>query len=108
MANKPYSIVITNTAEADLDDIYSYIADTLHATQSADELMAKIQERIMQLKIFPLSCPLVPQILPHKEYRKLVVSNYLAFYRVDESIETVYVARVLYGSRNYLTLLADD
>ena len=39
-------------------------------------------------------------------YRYLVCGSYLIFYHVDA--DTVYIDRVLYGRRNYLTLLFGD
>ena len=37
------------------------------------------------------------------DYRFLVCSNYLAFYRIAGS--HVYIVRILYGRRDYITML---
>ena len=105
MASKPYSVVFAHVAEADLDGIYNYITHQLHTEPAASALIAKFKEKIMLLKEFPLSCPVKLQVLSHKEYRKLLVDNYIVFYRVDESNRKVYISRILYASRNYMELL---
>jgi len=105
MGSNSYSIVITHTAESDMDDIYSYITHQLHAEPSAKKLMTNIQEKIIRLKEFPLSCPIVTAVLPDKNYRKLIVDNYLIFYKVDEPNKRVIIARVLYASQSYIQIL---
>ena len=40
-----------------------------------------------------------------KEYRRLIVKNYIMFYYVDESRKLITVARVIYAHRNYNALL---
>ena len=35
-------------------------------------------------------------------YRKLLIKNYVAIYRVDYKNKLVYISRVVYGVRNYL------
>jgi len=37
--------------------------------------------------------------------RKVVIKNYLILYRVDESKQTVYVLRIVYGGRNYADMI---
>jgi len=43
--------------------------------------------------------------LHEKGYRKVVIKNYLVFYRFDEAVKTVYVIRVVFGARDYEKLL---
>jgi plasmid stabilization system protein ParE len=105
MTNKRYIITITTGANIDLGDIHRYIANELHAKESADALIKKIRVKIKLLADFPLACPVVMGLVTDQEYRKLVVDNYLVLYKVDDSRKTVFVARVVYAPRNYLTLL---
>ncbi len=39
------------------------------------------------------------------EIRKLLVDNYIIFYVISEKEKTVMVIRILYGRRDWLTLL---
>ena len=38
-------------------------------------------------------------------YRKLVVKNYVVFYLIDEKNKVVEIGRILYGRRDWLSLL---
>ena len=37
-----------------------------------------------------------------RQYRRLVVNNYIILYTVDEKEKIVYIAHIYYGGRNYL------
>ena len=53
---------------------------------------------------FPESCPYINnEYVKDKSLRKLIVNNYIAFYRVRDN--EIQVVRVLYGMRNYEVLL---
>lgn len=53
---------------------------------------------------FPESCPYVKnEYVRDKSLRKLVINNYIAFYRIRDN--EIQVVRVLYGMRNYVDLL---
>lgn len=102
MVRKAYSIKFSPKACEDLDAIYDYIADHLHNRDAAENLTAKIENGIMRLCEFPLSCNLVAdELLKEKGYRRLIVESYIVFYIVDETEQGVVVMRVLYGRRKY-------
>ncbi len=48
MAEKKYRIIITPKANDDLEEIYSYIAKELVNETAAENLMDKIEEKIMR------------------------------------------------------------
>lgn len=106
MEESKYIIKITPKAFEDLDEIYSYISNGLYNEGAADNLMDKIEARIMRLKNFPFSCSFVlDEILKDKGYRKLIVENYIAFYLVREEERQVVIIRVLYGGQKYQDLI---
>ena len=37
-----------------------------------------------------------------RQYRRMVVNNYVILYTIDEQEKIVYVAHIYYGGRNYL------
>ena len=97
-----YKLKATPAAENDLDGIYSYISDTLHAPIASQNLRAKIKERFLSLCDNPYQCELCRnEILARKGYRRAVVDNYLGLYLVDEEKKWVIVARVFYGAMDY-------
>lgn len=98
-----YEVVLTEKAKNEIDDIYNYISKSLMAEKSANNLINKLEESILRLEIMPKSCSLVESYKSRKYmYRKLVINNYVALYRIDETLKKVYIIRVVYGGRNYL------
>lgn len=106
MEENKYVIKMTPKAFEDLDEIYSYISTDLYNQGAADNLMEMIETSIMRLMDFPFSCSFVTdEILKDKGYRKLIVQNYIAFYRVRDEEKQVVVMRVLYGGQKYQDLI---
>lgn len=102
MSNEPFSLLLTEKAYQDLDEIYSYIAENLQAEQAANRLIDKIESSIVRLKDYPQSGSYVlDDLLKSKGYRKLIIDNYLALYLVDEPQHRVIIMRVIYGAINY-------
>jgi len=101
-----YSLKFTPKVEEDLDEIYNYISTKLFAEGAAVSLMDKIENSIMRLKEFPLSCSYVlDKPLKNRGYRRLIVENYIVFYLVDEVEKQVVIMRVLYGASDYENIL---
>ncbi|MCK5763314.1 MAG: type II toxin-antitoxin system RelE/ParE family toxin, partial [Clostridiales bacterium] len=72
----------------------------------AVSLMDKFEHDIMRLSTFPFSGGKVrDELLNQKNYRKLIVNNYIIFYIVNEIDKTVIIMRVLYGSRLHRDLI---
>ncbi len=54
----------------------------------------------------PQRFPLISdERLSQMGYRKLVVKNYVVFYLIDEKNKVVEIGRILYGRRDWLSLL---
>ena len=106
MSNNRYGLKLTPKASEDLDKIYRYITEELYAEQAAADLLEEIETSVLRLKEFPFSCNYVAdEYLKKKGYGKLIISNYIAFYLVDEEEKLVVVMRVLYGRQKYESLL---
>jgi len=87
-----------------MEEIGDYIKDELKNPIAALNTVNKIQNAIDNLAEFPLmGTPLSSIMEIDTDYRFLVCGNYLAFYNVQE--DSVYIDRVLYGKRDYLTIL---
>ena len=37
-----------------------------------------------------------------RDFRRIVIDNYIILYTIDEEKKTVYIAHMYYGRRNYL------
>lgn len=102
MTTKNYHIHFTPMAEDDLETIYDYISRELFADSAAKKLMAKFDKKIMLLKQMPYSSPkCMDGNLCRRGFRKLIVDNYVALYRVNDEIKEVLIFRIFYGRRDY-------
>ena len=94
-------------AEDDLAEIKKYISEQLENPVAALNTVAKITKRIRRLEQFPELGSSVSSIVNiASDYRFLVCANYLAFYRTDGT--DVFIVRVLYGRRDYISILFDE
>ena len=88
----------------DLEQIGDYIEKTLMSPISALNTVNKIQDSIDNLSAFPLmGAPLSSIVDIDTDYHLLVCGKYLAFYRIIDDI--VSIDRVLYGKRDYISIL---
>ena len=98
-----YDIIVTEKAKNEIDDIYNYISKSLMAEKAAENLVNKIENSILQLEDMPKLGSIIEIYKLRKyTYRKLIINNYVVLYRIDEERNIVYIARVVYGGRNYL------
>ena len=93
-------------ARQDLLETNSYIASKLRNKRAAAALMKRIQSEVASLAHFPevgtpLSFPGLNIV-----YRYLVCGNYLIFYHLSEN--AAHIDRVLYGRRDYLSILFSE
>lgn len=94
-------IVYTYSARKDLRDIYEYIAHTLLVPETAQSLVERIMSEVRSLEKSPERNPLYRDEPWHSQgVRFLPVKNYLVFYTVNMDIETVSIARIMYGGRD--------
>lgn len=97
-----YKVKIYPTAKQDLLEIIDYL-NTL-SRDAALRYYDLLTEEIASLSTMPERYPRPKDLaLAAKGYRYLVVKNYLVFYVV--SGDTVQIRRILYGRRDYLSLL---
>ena len=92
------------SAERDLEEIFQCISIKLCNPDAAFNLINEFEKAFDNICYFPESCPLVNnESIKDKTMRKLIVNNYIAFYRVNN--EEVQVLRVLYSMRKYDDIL---
>ena len=97
-------IKYTKKAFLDLDSIADYIENELFSPIAAYNTVNKIQDYIDSLSIFPLMGKSLSSVVDiDTDYRFLVCGKYLTFYRVEDDI--VYIDRVIYGRRDYISIL---
>ena len=90
--------------QLDLDEICDYFSNELNNPDKGHGIVADILAAAEQIPGRALRYPPVgPLPFTTDVYRFAVVGNYIVFFRVVE--ETVYVDRVLYKRRDFISLL---
>jgi toxin ParE1/3/4 len=93
---KKFRVEITATAEADLEEIWEYIAQ--NNSGAATDFILQLEEQIDTLERFPERCARVPESrLLGERYRHLLIGPYRAILKIAG--DRVIVMRVLHGAR---------
>ncbi len=96
-----YKVTINPKAIRELDSIYEYIANEKMAPENAKEQTDRIKKAILNLDTFPQSHQERNEgRYAGKEYRQLLIDNYIAIFRIDEIDKIVYVVTIQYQGRN--------
>ena len=104
MENNKYQLKIYPLARLDMEQIFNYIAVELCNPTAAIGQINDFEKAFDNICSFPESYPFINnEYVKDKSLRKLVVNNYIAFYRIRD--KEIQVVRVLYGMRNYETFL---
>lgn len=95
MNSMTYKIKYLPLAVQDLNEIARYLSGFYPKT--AKRVLKEMREKITKLSSNPRMCEIY-HLDP--QYRKMVVDQYLVFYRVNEDAQIVEIHRVLRGSWN--------
>ena len=84
-------------AYRDLESIEFYISQD--NPEEGSKQVNRILDAVLRLQDFPYSGSTVPKaIMPLIEFRRIIVDNYIIFYRVIG--EEIYIYRILHGKRD--------
>jgi len=101
-----YQLKFLPLALQDMIEIVRYISHELFDPNAADNLADEMIAAAKRLVDFPYINAIHQPIKPlKKEYRKLIVKNYIMFYWIDDKEKQVTIARVVYARRDYEKLL---
>ena len=101
-----YIIDISRQAERDFTNIIKYIKNELLEPAIATKYSKLIKEKIDSLEYSPERFGIIDnELIKNKEHRKLVIKNYIAFYRIDNEKNIVHIIRVFHGSRDWQNML---
>ena len=90
-----FRVRITRTAERDVENIWSFIAQD--SPEEASRFIDRLEDQIATLERFPERCPLIPENeILRTRYRHLLYGNYRTVFRVTG--RTVYVLRIVHGA----------
>lgn len=90
----------------DLREIYSYIAFGLMVPETAEKQVNRIRKEIRSLNFIPSRYSLVDwEPWQRMGMRKFPVDNFVVYYLVDDTNNTVTVIRIFYGGRDVTNIL---
>lgn len=96
-----YHIKLYPRAYRDMEEIYRYIAIEKQVPENAKAQTDRIWRAIKKLETFSGSHQdRLEGKYAGKGYKQLLVDNYMAIYKIDETEKTVYVITVQYQGRN--------
>ena len=101
-----YQIIVTPDAEADLSELRDYIANVLRSPETARSYLHHLRKEIGSLSEMPARIKAVDEEPWHSRgIRKLIVKNFLVYFRIVEEEKTVYILNVIYARRDQLRVL---
>lgn len=101
-----YSVNISQPAEEDLNQIVDYIVVQLAAPAAALDFIECFSSAVSSLKSYPHRCSMVrDEEFQLHGFRKIFVKNYIVFFTINKTEQTVYINRVLYNRRNWTDII---
>lgn len=101
-----YALNIYPEAVKDMERIFEYISVTLCNPTAAAKQIHDFEQSLNLVCSQPECCPYIRnEYVKDKTLRKLLVNNYIVFYRAIHDRREIQVVRVLYGMMNYEKLL---
>ena len=101
MASEQYSYVLTETAEADIEAAFDYIANELSNPEAASSFADELVEKLEEICRTPKSGrPVQNPYLKRDGVRRVLVKNYIAYYLIDDAGMKIVVLRVAYNRRD--------
>lgn len=98
-----YEIEFTEDARDEIREIYEYISKNLINEDAAKRLMSKMRKNVMDLAESPkIYVKTEKKDRMKREFRRMVVDNFVILYIIDEDKKTIYISHMYYGRRNYL------
>jgi plasmid stabilization system protein ParE len=94
-----FSIDYSNQAEIDLEDAISYIAK--ESVSNALKYLKNYEDKIKLLSLNPYMGTECKNKLIKRDCRVLIYESHIIIYRVDESLDSIFLIRIYHGSVDY-------
>lgn len=102
LALEKYRIELSIKAKEDYMSIIRYIKYKLLETNIAEKYAELIKNEINTLQYNPQKFAIIDyDIIKQYKFRKLIIKNYIVFYRINEDKRIVNVERILYGEMDW-------
>ncbi|AEF81974.1 type II toxin-antitoxin system RelE/ParE family toxin [Leadbettera azotonutricia] len=96
-----YEVKLLKRSRIDIDEICQYKSQFYPGT--VDRFLDKLEKELNSIADNPFICP---EYYGNKKYHRLLVQDYLVFYRIFETAKTVRVYRILNGKRDIPAILS--
>lgn len=97
-----YNVELSIQAKEDYKGIIRYIKYKLLEPNIAERYAELIKNEINTLKYNSQKFAIIDYDMIKKyKFRKLIIKNYIAFYRINEDEKIVNVERILYGATDW-------
>lgn len=97
-----YAIKLYTRAYRDLDDIYTYIAETLLEPGTALNMIEELEKAIFSLEQLPERGAIRRVgVYKGRNYRQLFVKNYCIIYRLIKKKKEVHIVTIRYMPSNF-------
>ena len=98
-----YNVKLTDQFLDEFEEICDYISNKLKNIDASNRLREKVIYNILLLENSPRMCTEIEKVnRTEKQYRRMIVTNYVILYTINELEKVVYIAHIYYGGRNYL------
>lgn len=105
---KKYKVIVSETANQDLENIVSYLKYDLAAEIISDKYKILFKQELKRLENVAESMPILDENLTgHKNIRKINVRNYIIFYTIDEKNSEAFVVRIGHAFMDWEKYLKD-
>ena len=102
-----YEIIMTVDAADDLIELRDYIAEVLLAPDTALAYIRMLREKIGAPGVMPgRNKYLDDEPWRSRGIRKMIVKNFVIYYRIEESDKRAYILNIIYAKREQLRMLA--
>lgn len=97
---RAYKVRTLSTAKDDFKQIKQYLSQ--YSSNTAKKFFDEYKSKLDLIKIFP---NMYEQSSIDPDYRRMIVGDFLVFYRVDEKTGIISIERAGHGSRDFQRLL---
>ena len=102
-----YDFSFTEKAEQDLDEILTYRAKELCNKKATKDFFDKVFSSVDTLCAYPKTGMVLDnEYVSDKSIRRVLVDNYVMYYKFDETNEKIIILRILYTKRNLTEILS--
>ncbi len=101
-----YNYIFTEKAAGDLDEIIKYIREDLSNPTAAKQFYEKVFDLIDKVREFPETGMIVDnEYIADREIHRLLIDNYIMYYKAEETGKRIVIVRIIYGKRNLAEIL---